>query len=900
MLERYNIKEKIGSGGFGVVHRAEDHTLKRQVAIKFLSEESLKKGHMRARFQREARLAASLNHPNVCTVYEVGEVEKGEEMILGGDPEVQAGTPFIVMELLEGRPLDEILGEIGPMPIPRLLEIGVEVANGLAEAHAKSIVHRDLKPKNVMVAPNGRTKILDFGMAKPLVPAAPDDKLMLTTEASSVELTREGMVLGTVAYMSPEQATGKPVDSRSDVFALGIMLYEMATGRKPFEGDSLTSTLAKILETEPDSLADSRQDLPYELSRIIHRCLRKNPQDRYNDTRDLAVALKDLMHETSSGMVRRMAAAAGTSDQAPAAVAMARPRPALWMMAGAAVIVAVLAAAAVVLNLFREPPPFVATSFQQITFTGSASYPTLSPDGRSLAYATDRPGGGCRVVIQDLTGGQQLSILEAAWIRSLRWSPNGSELLVSGSSTENDASQTYLVSRLGGAKRPLRYRPFVAWSPEGDRFAGAMLSGKQISFTETSTGNSTSIELTGAFSFVYEIDWSPQGDVLAFRTSDESNRHAIWTTTVDGSRQQVVVEGTAELYSPRFSPQGDAIYYLSGVEQSKALQKIEIDARTGSPSGPPVLLLSGLQAGHQIAFSRDGRRLLYTREVSHTNLWLVNAQGEGAAHQLTRGTFRHAAARFSPDGTRLALIRKSRSDPNVFVMSLADEQLEQLTFLTSDIWQPVWSPDGQEIAFGSTMGDAAQVWKVGARGGTPRPFTNSKLSQDLAWAPGSKIVYQRPGESAFHLLDPESGDETGFMDDSGGSSVDPLQFFSWMASPEYSPDGKQAAISCNCPGGEGIWVVSLDGSSRRMIHDDIEAQPVGWSEDSAWVYALKPGTLDLLRIPAGGGAAETFLEIPFENVDDVDIAPDGNRVAVAVPVTQADIWLIENFDPALN
>ena len=385
--------ERIGSGGVGVVYRAEDRTLKRMVAIKFLSEESFNREHLRARFQREARLAASLNHTNICTVHEVGEAAEGEEMVLGGDPKVKAGTPFLVMELVDGQPLDVVLRNSGPQPLSRLLDIGVQVANGLAEAHAESIVHRDLKPKNIMVTSKGTVKILDFGMAKPLIPAAADDLTMKSSEAASIELTREGVVLGTVAYMSPEQAAGKSVDSRSDVFSLGITLYEMATGKKPFDGESVTSTLAKILETEPTPLGESREDLPYEFTRIVHRCLRKNREDRYNDTRDLAVALKDLMHETSSGTVRRIDAPSGTSGAVSAGTSATRRPLAMWVVAGAAVVLAALAVAALLPGMLRPPRSFVAPSFQQMTFSGAASYPTLSPDGQSLAYANSRPGG---------------------------------------------------------------------------------------------------------------------------------------------------------------------------------------------------------------------------------------------------------------------------------------------------------------------------------------------------------------------------------------------------------------------------------------------------------------------------------------------------------------------------
>jgi len=891
MLSRYKIIKKIGSGGIGVVYRAQDLKLQREVAIKLLSAESFKKAHTLARFHREARLAASLNHPNVCTVHEIGESAVGDEMLLGGTPRVEPGTPFIVMEVVDGRTVDQVMYGSSQMALAKLLDISVQIADGLAEAHAKSIVHRDLKPKNVMVTTSGRVKILDFGMAKPLESGAPDDDTLRGSEDASSQLTSEGLVFGTVAYMSPEQATGRSVDSRSDIFSFGIMLYEMATGRKPFEGESLTSTLAKILETEPRPIDALRVDLPRDLSRIIHRCLLKNPADRYNDTRDLSIELKELMREISSGAVQRLDSTPGLSGRHAVLARKKRSRRIASATALFAVLLAGLAIGFFGPRFLGPLRSFAAPSFRQVTYTGSASYPTLSPDGLSLAYATRRSEGGYQVVVQDRNGGQLLPVFEASWIRSLRWSPSGSELLVSGSSINNQ-SQTYLVPRFGGATRPLPYLPYVAWAPEGDRYAGATLSGKQIRFTETSSGNGTSIELTGEFSFVYEIDWSPRGTVLAFRTTDESDRHAIWTTTVDGATQQPIIEGVTALYSPRFSPRGDAIYYLSGFDQARELHKIEIDLATGKAKGRPKLLLSGLQAGDQLTFSRDGRTLFYPRRVSHANLWMLDKQPAGlSTSQLTRGTFRHAAPRFSPDGLQMALIRGSSSGPSVFVMSLVDRRLRQLTFLGADVWHPVWSPDGEEVAFGSTMDDASRVWRISARGGAPLPFANTNLSRDLVWGPGAKILYQRPGDSAMHLLDPGSGTESNFMGESPGGSA------SYMASPEYSPDGKQVAFSCDCPDGEGIWVASLQDSSSRLIHESSDTRPVGWSADGAWVYALAPSKLELLRIPSRGGAAETHVEIPFERVSDIDVTPDGNRVAVAVPETQADIWLIENFDP---
>jgi Tol biopolymer transport system component len=724
------------------------------------------------------------------------------------------------------------------------------------------------------------------------------------------------MVVGTVAYMSPEQAQGKAIDTRSDVFTFGVMLYEMATGTKPFQGESTTSTLAKILETEPVSVTELRSDLPPELARIIRRCLRKRPEDRYNDTRDLAVALRDLVHESSSGAIRK----AETPASVPA-VAESPPAPPVqpprektrpkdrtrFLGWAAAVVVLVLVAVAAAVWVPKLIPPSrpsgAPPSFRQLTFTGSALYPALSPDGQSIAYVTGGEGDH-RIMIQDLGGGQPLEIFQAAWIRSLRWSPSGSELLLSGSSTD-DVTRTFLVPRLGGGSRPLRYFPFVAWSPDGNRFAGTSLPAKDIWFIDTTTGGTTSIALSGSFLWLYEVDWSATGRLLAFRTSDEKDRHAIWTTTSDGSQQQVVVQQAAGLYSPRFSPAGDAIYYLSQGEQARDLWKAPVDPGTGEAAGEPVLLLSGLQAGDHMTLSSDGTRLVYTREVSHSNLWLVEREEAGDSpktKRLTTGTLWHGAPRFSPDGRSVALTRGSRSKTDIFILSLEDREIEQLTFLGADSWQPVWSPDGREIAFGSTQGGAPQVWSVGSRGGTPRPFEKTSLSKDLAWAPGSRILYQRPGDSGFHFLDAKSEEETPFAaDDAGGMSAsDPLQFFSWMFSPRYSPDGARVAVKCQCPDGEGIWVHSVRGSSRILVYKDPQALPTGWSADGAWVFAFEPEERRIVRIPATGGPAETLLTLPLERVEGVDVTPDARRVVSSVPEIQADIWQVENFDPESN
>jgi tetratricopeptide (TPR) repeat protein len=298
VVSHYRIVEKIGEGGMGLVFRAEDITLRRPVALKVLSETTAAGGGPRARLLREARAAAALNHPNICTIYEVREADDAS---------------FIAMELVEGETLHSLLGRAGPLPFGRLLDIAVDVADGLAEAHARRIVHRDLKPQNIMVTRQGRVKILDFGLAIPAPTAATHDAAASTSRTRSsggqaiAGGARAGGLQGTLPYMSPEQALGKEVDARSDIFSFGTVLYEMATGRCPFEAEGAMAILARILEAEPDPPARLQPGLPAAFERVLQRCLRKPAAERYDDARELVRALLDL---------RGAAAGAGVAEPA--------------------------------------------------------------------------------------------------------------------------------------------------------------------------------------------------------------------------------------------------------------------------------------------------------------------------------------------------------------------------------------------------------------------------------------------------------------------------------------------------------------------------------------------------------------------------------------------------------
>jgi serine/threonine protein kinase len=291
----YRIVDRIGAGGMGVVYRAEDVVLKREVALKFLSFESLGSGEGRARFLREARSAAALNHPNICTVYEVSRIEEGSVVIPDKeDHSISEGSPFIAMELVEGRSLRDILDSSHGLPLVQFLDISNQIAEGLAEAHSHGLVHRDLKPQNVMVSNQGRIKILDFGLAKAVEAAQPGVGEIRNPATISEEITKTGVIVGTLAYMSPEQIEGQAVDTRSDVFSFGTVLYEMATGKNPHQAKSAALTMYNVVEGTPEPISVLRPELPERLVEITLRCLGKKPADRYKNAGELLTELKSI------------------------------------------------------------------------------------------------------------------------------------------------------------------------------------------------------------------------------------------------------------------------------------------------------------------------------------------------------------------------------------------------------------------------------------------------------------------------------------------------------------------------------------------------------------------------------------------------------------------------------
>jgi len=606
-LGRYVVTGVLGSGGMGVVYAARDPELDRRVAIKLLrrgvwGDEA--EGVAQSRMQREAQAMARLAHPNVIAVYDVGALED---------------QLFIAMEFVEGPTLDRWLQE-EERGWREVIEVFSQAARGLAAAHAAGLVHRDFKPGNVIVGADGRVRVFDFGLARAASSRSVSQEHLPRIDPNAAHtnapapgwlttpLTRPGAAMGTPEYMAPEQIRGKPADARSDQFSFCAALHEALYRERAFPGDSPSEVASAILLGVTRAPLDDRK-APAWIRAVVARGLQPDPRQRFPSMNALVRALS---HDPRLAIRRGFLIALGAAITVAAAL--------FFLNLESRISAAELARNA-------KPSPH----FRQLTFAGDVQASALAPDGNALAYVTQH-----KVVLRDLkTDTERVGVVTLGASPRLRWSPDASTLLISAAAS-GDGTHALLLARAGGAALSVEHIAEVAsWSPDGGRIASAAREGREIDITRRSTGEVRALPLGGAFSSLADIDWSPNSNRLAFLTRGVSQ--ALWTIGAGGGGQRTVLEEPLPVFSLRWSPRADAIYYLRGGPVSQDLMKLPVDQLSGTPTGTPLLVLHDLQVGPDttgISLSRDGHRLAYTRrrhravasgaDEFESDVWLVD------------------------------------------------------------------------------------------------------------------------------------------------------------------------------------------------------------------------------------------------------------------------------------
>jgi len=858
-LGPYEITAAIGAGGMGEVYKARDTRLGRTVAIKVLPAGAARDPERRRRFEQEARVVAALIHPHICTLFDVGR--EGE-------------TDYLVMEFVEGQALAERLKK-GPLPLEQALEYATQIAQALVAAHKEGIIHRDLKPGNVMVTRSG-AKLLDFGLAKLELGgwmAEGTGSAIPTREAD----TEKGTILGTLAYMSPEQLEGGKVDARSDLFSFGALVYEMLTGKRPFEAASRASVITAIMSATPAPLSTLVPLTPPALDRLVTKCLAKDPDRRWQSAADLADELAWI--STGSGSLPSM----GVPASAPV-----RARR-LWLWVAAAATLVLAAGAGTLWWSLRERaavPPAEARH-TQVTFGGDIVRAALAPDGRALAYATGEEGIDVRLKVRDVTGDRAAEVWSGKSISSLGWTADGTQLRLLGRTQDAGAGSWMLVSRFGGASRRLGEAiPSVisAFSPDGSQLCWR--SGHEFVFPGTGSPPAR-VVVTDQRSLI-GITENGRNDEAAVIGIADTGLAAIWLVKAGDKQARRVYTGKEgeTPSSVAWSPTDRALYYQRIRNGVGELTRLELSA-AGSTS--PEVLLSGLPVVRQCVVSADGSRLFHVRTTTAANLWRLDlAQPVVKPSPLTQGTADLESPHLSPDGKWISVTRGT----DLLRLPAGGGEFSPLATGMNGSW----SPDGRRFAYASPEGKDARVWVGDADGQRATEVQGAELSANrfVQWFPDGRIGWQIRDVTNYNLRALNSGKEELLL------TENPKRIFLFM--PRFSPRGDQVAVYINfrMPTKKepaGLWLLSWPGRVLRLLAPGI--WPIGWSADGRSIYGHRMRGREVVKVDAENGRTETVVTFEIGRLDwlPCDMTPDRRAMVCSVQDQRTDAWIVDNFDP---
>ena len=866
----YKVIKLLGRGGMGEVYLARDSRLGRQVALKLLPAQFTALGERVRRFEQEARSASSLNHPNIITLHDIGEIE---------------GRHHLVTEYVEGETLRRRM-ESAPQQTINLneaLEIATQVATALAAAHDAGIVHRDIKPENIMLRPDGLVKVLDFGLAKLTEPSAQAIMAGATTES--------GVVMGTPRYMSPEQARGQAVDGRTDIFSLAVVLYEMIAGSAPFAGDSGADVIAAILVKEPLPLANNLPGVPGELERIVSKALRKEREDRYQTIKELLADLKDLKRDLERGA--DFEAARKPEDRS--------RRRAMWKGWKLKSVLAIVAIAALAFAWYwlsrpgtgsKEAPPRNATFTQLTDQAGPEYFPSLSPDGKSFVYAS-QASGNWDIYFQRVGGKTSINLTKDSPVDDTHpaFSPDGERIAFR---SEREGGGIFLMGATGESVKRLTDFGFnPAWSPDGKEIACADEGPLNPAGRATPISRVWAVNVaTGERRQVTDIDsiqpsWSPHGVRIAYGGKRKSQPD-IWTIPAGGGEPVEVTNDPAVEGSPVWSPDGKYLYFASDRAGSMNLWRVPIEEQTGRVIGPPEAVTTPSPYSAQLSFSLDGRRMVYSQIVRRINLQQVGFDPRkekvtGQPVWITQGSRSANTPHLSPDDEWLVFDSQLGKQEDLFVIRRDGTGLRQLTDDPYLDRQPRWSPDGMRIAFFSDRSGKWEIWIINSDGSGLKQLTYAPYAiTQVVWSPDGTRIVSRNGSGSPVIIEVEKP-----WTEQSPQVLPSRSDFDWAWS--WSADGRKLALKSGTR--DGVVVYYFESQQYEQL-TDFGTNPV-WLSDSRRILFNGRGTGKLYLVDSESKKVHEVLSVaPHDVRGGVTLSRDDRLIYFSPVTTEADIWLM--------
>ena len=845
-LGRYEIRSQLGAGGMGEVYLAVDPDLNRKVALKVLPEDFASKPHAMQRFIQEAKAASGLNHPNIITIYEIG---------------TDAGTYFIAAEFIDGETLRNHMAR-SPISVSKAIDIGLQVASALSTAHSAGIIHRDIKPENIMLRRDGIVKVLDFGLAK-LTERWNTSDVDPDAATKAIVQTQSGVIVGTTAYMSPEQTRALDVDTRTDIWSLGVVLYEMIAGVTPFKGYTASDTSAAILKTDPTPLSEMLPETPFELERIVSKALQKERDERYQVIKDLELDLKALKRQFELGATQEpsIQSRANWSLQSPHTVrstaAMSRAmstvearRPSYWLWGLLGLLIAVGGIAGWMLWQQFQSRTFQPSNLTVAQLTSRKNelgetgtrHARFSPDGRLVAYASSREGSS-PIWLKQVSGGEPFTNRSAeGTAASPVWSPDGQQLAFL--SRREGQNGIWTMAAFGGAPTLLKNlerssRGLVCWSKAGKIYFSSQGNLFSLSATTQQVDQVTNFDPTKPAERGFSV--SPDEQQIAF-SDTQDGQSDIFVVPRAGGQPKRATNDDAEDNQPVWTPDGQKIIYSSKRNGIKQIFMTYLDGR------PPVQLTTNDNNSDVLDVSSDGTKILYATGREELDLWGINLD-QPTESQLTFDTGVEIWPDPSPDGKSIAFQSLAANTGATLFKSLPQVKTlgtdGPLTQLAPDGFALRWSPDGKQIAFLRQTTGPPNLWTVHASGGDARPLTtagiafggytylpyNRSQTQDFEWSSdGTSLVFcAKDGGAANVWQVSADGSQKKQLSD---NTNDRLLFFN----PTTSTDGKVIAWVALSPPEAGrkeptwsIWL-ARDGKGAQAFASDSVLGIVGWSD----------------------------------------------------------------------